>query len=193
MIDVLLMVAHGFSLLLPILLSGVFFIFSIKNRWFEVLNRPIDAGLMFGDVRIFGPNKNWRAPVIYVSLGTIVTYLLHVLAPSNPWIARIFLDEPLILGLATTSAYASAELVNSFIKRRLGRPAGVAGGKLQAFFDNVDGALASGVVLFCFGVPLQLLGISLILSFLAHASTDRLMRFLNLKESKKKRSGQGNS
>jgi CDP-archaeol synthase len=187
--EILLLLTQGLSLLLPILVSGIFFIFSIKNHWLEALNRPIDAGLKIGGARIFGPNKNWRAPIIYILFGTIFTYLLHVLAPGQVWIARIYLAEPISLGLATTSSYAAAELVNSFVKRRLGRPAGAAGGKVQSFFDNVDGALASGVVLLFFGVPLNLLAVSFILSFLVHAGTDKLMRSLKLKESKKKRAG----
>lgn len=181
------LMGQGISLLLPILISGIFFIFSIKNRWFESLNRPIDGGFIFMGARIFGANKNWRAPIFYVFVGTLITFVLHSLAPGQIWIARVYLLDSLILGPAMTSSYAAAELINSFIKRRLGRPAGAAGGKLQAFFDNVDGALASGIVLFCFGVQIELLAVSFVLSFVVHSTTDVLMRSLHLKESKKKR------
>ncbi len=185
MTETFFLVANALSLLLPILLSGIFFIFCIKKRWFEFLNHPIDAGLSLGGVRLFGPNKNWRAPVFYVVFGTGITYVLHFLAPSQTWIARVFLSDPLVLGLLSTIAYSGAELVNSFIKRRLHKPAGSPGGKLQTFFDNVDGAFASGIVLFCFGVPLGLLLVSFLFSFAVHAGTDLLMQSLKLKEANK--------
>ena len=172
------------SLLLPILISGLFFIASIKKGWLSWLNKPIDGGRTIGGKPILGPNKNWRGPVIYVVGGTAITALLGLLAPSQEWIARVYLANPLALGLATTSAYSAAELVNSYIKRRRNLAPGSHGSWLQRVFDNIDGALASGLVLLVFGAPLALLGLSLALSILVHASTDSLMRKLSLKKAK---------
>jgi len=181
---ILLALAQGFSVLLPILLSGLFFIACIKKGWLAALNKPIDAGASIGGKAIFGPNKNWRGPIIYIVGGTAVTLALHALAAWQPWVARVYLANPWLLGLGTTTAYSVAELVNSFIKRRLGLAPGAAGSRFQDIADNIDGALGSGLVLLFFGLPLWLLAVSFVLSVLVHASTDALMRALSLKKAK---------
>ena len=62
----LLTLAQAFSLLLPILLSGLFFIACMKKHWLMALNTPMDFGLELGGKRLFGPNKNWRGAVLYL-------------------------------------------------------------------------------------------------------------------------------
>jgi predicted CDP-diglyceride synthetase/phosphatidate cytidylyltransferase len=154
----------------------------MKFGWFAYLNKPLDFGKRIAKTDIFGPNKNWRGAVIYIIGGTLVTYLLHLLLPTQPWIAAVFGSDPLLLGITTCLAYVLGELINSFIKRRLGITPGSAGNLLQKFIDNSDGALATGVIyLFVFGVSLNLLMAAFVISLVVHASTDVLMRRLRLK------------
>ena len=159
----------------------------------NLLNRPIDGGLKLGGRRLFGENKNWRGPVFYVVFGTAFAALIHFTIAGQLWVSSAYDLDPLKVGLATTSAYASAELLNSFVKRRLGiepgqSPKSRVGAFIQAFFDNLDGALASGLVLyFCFGAPPLELLLALGMSFLIHASTDVWMRALGLKKTLKKK------
>lgn len=177
---------QAISLLVPVLISGVLFIVAIKRGWLLWLNKPIDLGGTFLGQRIFGDNKNWRGVVFYVLGGTFIVWLLHLAQPQAAWIATVFANEPIALGISTTSAYVAGELLNSFIKRRIGLSPGASGvgftGVVQRVFDNVDGALASGMVLlFAYQVPFDLLLISFVLSVVVHASTDIWMRWLRLK------------
>lgn len=181
-LDSLVFVGQAFSITLPILISGLFFIASMKLGWLTSLNKPIDFGLMLGKAPLFGPNKNWRGAIFYIFGGTLVTFLLHLAQPSQPWISVVFSNDPYLLGLLTYSAYVLGELINSFIKRRLKIAPGGQGNLIQRFFDNTDGALAMGCVLiFGYGMQLNLLLISFAISLVIHASTDVLMRRLELK------------
>jgi len=168
--------------LLPILISGIFFIASIKRGWFIVLNRPIDFGL-----NIFGPNKNWRGAFFYIFGGTLIVYVLHVLQPTQSWIADYYANDPFWLGVGTTAGYVAGELANSFVKRRFKLAPGATaksnvGRFIQALFDNVDGALSSGLVLlFVYRVDGSLLAMAFALSLFTHWSTDVAMRRLKLK------------
>lgn len=189
--EFLLSLARAITLLFPILISGIFFIACMKLRWLEILNKPIDFGLKLGSERIFGPNKNWRGAVIYVLGGTAVVFILHVLSQSQNWVAPVYQAEPLQLGLATCSAYVVGELVNSFVKRRLGIASGgitksAKARIVQAFFDNADGALAYGLVLYLLFRPDPSYSwLALLLAFFTHAGSDALMRKLSLKKKQK--------
>lgn len=178
----ILLLGQSISLLLPILLSGLFFILCIRKGWLSFLNRPIDSGKTLGGVPLLGSNKNWRGPVIYVVLGTLVSVVLGWISGSQEWVAPVFRSNTFMLGILLTLSYAGAELVNSFVKRRLGIAPGKTAGMITKFFDNTDGALASGLVYLAFGASIQLLFLSFALSVLVHSSTDVLMRKLRLKQ-----------
>jgi len=181
-LDTLIFMGQAFSITLPILLSGLFFIASLKLDWLKALDKPIDFGFKFGKADLFGPNKNWRGALIYIIGGTLVTDLLHLMQPDQNWIAPVFGSNPLILGLAFCATYVLGELVNSFVKRRIGIAPGSEGNFFQKFMDNTDGALATGIVfVFMYQVPIALLLMSLAISLVIHASTDSLMRRLKLK------------
>ena len=187
-IDAAQLLVRSFTMLLPILPAGLLLIASIKKRWLEPLNRPIDFGATLGGKPLFGPNKNWRGALIYVGVGTGTVYLLHLASQASEWVAPVFRQEPLTLGLAWSSAYVAGELLNSFVKRRLNIAAGLVGGstigaKIQRFFDNTDGSLATGLVLILgYHVAWPILICSFVLGFLAHVATDELMRRLRLKK-----------
>ena len=175
-------------MLLAILPSGLFLVACIRLRWFEWLNRPIDAGLhLFGEP-LFGANKNWRGLVIYTFGGGASVWLLHQLANQSDWVAPVFRNDPWPLGFTWGFSYAIGELVNSFIKRRFKVAAGTeakssVGKIIQRFFDNVDGILATGFILvLVYHVEAPYLICSFVLGYLAHASVELLMKRFRLKK-----------
>ncbi|MFM8927302.1 MAG: CDP-archaeol synthase [Rhodoluna sp.] len=186
--DLALELARAATVILPILLPGVFFIVCLKRNWLKIFDHPIDFGLSLGKSRIFGENKNWRGAMIYVLGGTFLTLLLHQLAPAQSWVAPIYMADPWLLGPICTSAYVVGELVNSFVKRRLGiGPAQTVSGRfgktVQNFFDNADGTIAYSIALQLLIRPSgNYLWIALLLALAIHASTDVLMRKLRLKK-----------
>jgi hypothetical protein len=111
--------------------------------------------------------------------------VLQVAAQGNSWISEIYLNEPIVLGLGMATGYLIGELVNSLIKRRLGIAAGAQTSKLQAFFDNIDGMLGSGVVVISYSVAWPVIAVSVVISILVHEATDVLMRRLRLKQNHK--------
>lgn len=181
--QVLLDVARAISVQVPILIPGIFFILAIKKNWLAWSNKPIDFG-----TGLFGENKNWRGAIFYIFGAILVTYPMHLLSLSQAWVAPVFQANWWLLGFSFGSAYVLGELVNSFIKRRIGikpgaQPGSIVGKYLQAFFDNADGALACGLVLtFGFNGEQSYLVIALFISLAIHASTDIWMRKLKLKK-----------
>ena len=170
-------VLQAISLLLPILLAGIIFILSMKYNWIPQLNRPID-------VRLFGENKKWRGVFWYMLGATSFAKMMHLtyLAGADYWMSPVFSQEPIRFGLLTSGAYVAGELVNSLVKRLRRVPVGSPGGLVQKFFDNVDGALGSGLVLFfSYHVDILVLLVALLLSIAVHAATDFWMRRLGLK------------
>lgn len=178
----------GLQLLLPILLPGVLFIIAIKRNWLAGLNRPIDGGFHLAERPLFGPNKTWRGVFFYVVGAPVVVLALNVLGAQGWSVAPVFRSDPLQLGLSWGLAYVGGELLNSFVKRRLGIGAGLAAGsnigaKIQPFFDNTDGSLAVGLLLIiAYHVEWQYLLVSFVLGLTVHALTDIWMRKLQLKK-----------
>jgi hypothetical protein len=181
MIEILQFATQVLSLSVPILSAGILLILSIKNNWFSILNRPIDFGR-----NIFGNNKTLRGVLIYPVIATPVTVLMHYTVGDSPWVCGIYREEPFALGLISSLAYVGGELINSFIKRRLKVAAGAETGRIQAFFDNADGMLASGVVMILvYQLDAKYLIASFFVSIAIHAATDAVMRRLGLKQNKK--------
>lgn len=171
--------------MLPLLCSGLILIAAKAKGWLAWLDRPLDRGAMFRGKPLFGPNKTYRGMVIHLGVVVLVTSVLQVAAQGNSWISEIYLNEPIVLGLGMATGYLIGELVNSFIKRRLGIAAGAQTSKLQAFFDNIDGMLGSGVVVISYSVAWQVIAVSVVISILVHEATDVLMRRLRLKQNHK--------
>jgi hypothetical protein len=178
----------AFTVILPVLLPGVFFIICIKKGWLMFLNRPIDLGLKLGGKPVFGANKNWRGALIYLVGGTLVTYLLHLLQSSQGWVAPIYANNPWLMGPICCGFYVLGELTNSFVKRRMnvdpGRVSSNKVGKtLQSFFDNMDGAIGYGLGLFILFQQSQFyLYFAILIAFIAHSTSDWWMRRLKLKK-----------
>ena len=184
---VLALVAQALTLLLPITAAGLTLIVCMRKGWLRKLDVPLDGGIRFGGRPLIGISKSLRSLVIYLVVATAVTGILHLVAPISGAVATVYLTNPLILGPANTLAYLAGEVVNSFVKRRLGiETSGTVknrtAARVQAIFDNLDGVLASGLLMILvFRVQGEVLVVAFFLAIATHLSTDALMRRLRLK------------
>ena len=186
MSQILELFTQSLSLLLPIAFSGLTLIFCMRKGWLKALDRPLDGGLTLRGEPLIGRSKSVRSLVIYLVIATAVTLLLNLVAQSSNLVSPVYLNNPFVLGPLITLAYLAGEILNSFVKRRLGiATSGQASSKvsssIQRVFDNVDGILATGFVFIYFQVPVSVLLTSGVLAVLIHLSTDLLMRRLKLK------------
>ena len=120
----------------PIVLATTLHMFLVKYDALSALKIPISKTM-------FGENKTWRG-FIFVPLSNAI--LMGLL---NLFIGRFEFQFALLLGIVLGFGYILFELPNSFVKRRLGIPAGKKAQKNKWLFiltDRLDSAL--GVVLF---------------------------------------------
>lgn len=184
-------VAQSLTILSTILLPGLLFIVMLKRGWLPALRTPIDRGVLLGGKAIFGPTKTWLGVVVY-TLGAAVLGALWGIPFAAGWsdwsggVAPVF-DSPLaaLNGATIGLWYAAAELLNSFVKRRLGiAPSAETTGPgriLQRAIDLGDGIFAVAILLLIWGVDPALIALTAVLGFATHALTDVLMHRLRLK------------
>jgi CDP-diglyceride synthetase len=174
------------SLLATVLLPGIALIVVLKQGWMRRLAVPLDAGSTWADGRpIFGQTKTWLGVVIYVGGASIVAGLLGH-PDLNAWIAPVLHgSRSVAVGFAIGAAYVIGELVNSFVKRRLGirsstetstrwRPA-------QRLADLADGIVAVSILLLALGSAPPLVAGTALVGVAVHAGTDLVMHRLRLK------------
>lgn len=177
-------------ILIPILLSGLVFIYQLK-KWPNFLKYPIDGGLKFRGEEIFGLNKNIRGFIIFIIctpvFAIVLLKLLDILSISIGDISdistHIFILKYMLIGLL----YPLGELPNSFIKRRISiNPGDKAKDptlqKVFAFIDNFDSIIACGVGYYlAFGFSTQIVIFAIFIGGLIHLGTDKLMEKIKLK------------
>lgn len=177
------------SLTLPLLLSGLCLILTIKLKLFESLNKPIDNNISFNNKRLFGNNKTIRGVIVHILTAIVISVMLYLGYKNNLslYIHPLFANSPIVIGLIYALFYTSGELINSFIKRQIGiSSGGFSNSKynyLQKFFDLSDGIITVAVVLYLFNfiafyeaIVAGLIGISF------HFLTDMFMERLKLKQ-----------
>ncbi len=153
-------------------------------------DRPIDRGLKLAGKRLFGDNKTWRGVLIYCALAPVICALLWLLltTPLQSFTHPVFAHNPLVLGMVYALSYTTGELLNSFMKRRLGI---VSGGtavhpfaaRAQRIGDTLDGILVvTCALLVIYHVSVVSLLIGCVLSVAAHLGTDAIMRRVGLKQ-----------
>jgi CDP-diglyceride synthetase len=174
------------SLLATILVPGIVLIVVLKKGWMRRLAVPIDAGAMWPDGRpVLGATKTWLGVVIYVGGAAVVSGAL-----GHPglaaWVAPV-MHWPLsgAVGFSIGVAYVLGELINSFVKRRLGVSSSVETTTrwrpVQRIADLADGIVAVSVLLLALGsAPLLVVGTALV-GVAVHAATDLVMHRLRLK------------
>lgn len=172
---------------LPILTSGIIFIFILKKKWFMKLRKPIDFGRELNGMRVFGDHKTFLGFIV-MGLATSIFGILFF--PIYNEVFNLNFDTLtaavsfLILGLA----YSVGELPNSFIKRQLGIAPGhkaVPEGQRYFFeiFDLIDSLIFVGIVYFLiFNIDIAVLLIGLFTGALIHWSLDQIMHYIKLKK-----------
>jgi len=172
------------SLLLPILVAGVFFVVAIKYKLCLALNRPIDNGVQFNSQPLFGKNKTWRGVAFYIVGSIGVCFLLWLgFHQGYTWVHPIFGHNPILVGFLYGASYSMGELINSFIKRRLGIRPGEDTGVLQQTIDTVDGMLLTIIVLsVVYGANWLQLLLVLIMGTSLHIAIDVAMKRRCLKK-----------
>lgn len=147
--------------LIPLIVSNVLHMVLVKKNGWSGLAKPIHA-------QAFGKNKTWRG-VVFVSLvnamlfglinfpgGLLLSHLndtandaiLKDLGTFHGWEDVLF---KFFIGWMYGLAYVLFELPNSWLKRRMGIPAGGSPNRLKALFmllDKTDSALGVSLV-FC--------------------------------------------
>lgn len=183
----LMFVTQLLSILVPIIVPGVVFIVALKRGWWRALEIPIDGGRLLAGQPLLGPSKTWLGVLVYGAGATLVALALSLPALTG-WVAPIFsgpLPLPALAGLTMGLAYATAELINSFVKRRLRLASSTittSGWRpVQSFFDLADGILAVLLVILLMGTDAVLAVSAAAAGILAHALTDVWMRRLRLK------------
>lgn len=185
--SLLFLFTQAFSLLIPVTLGGLILIVCMRKGWLKVIDVPLDGGLKLAGKPLVGKSKSLRSLVLYTASSTMVSLVFHALAPYTPALAWVYLTNPFVLGPLISISYLAGEILNSFVKRRLGIPPSgssdsVPGARFQAVIDNVDGIFSTGLVfIFVYQVNSAILAVSFVLAVLMHIATDILMRSLRLK------------
>lgn len=191
-------ILQAVSLLIPLVFSGLVLIACIKARLFVGLDVPIDGARMWRGKPLFGRNKTYRGVLVHFVAAIIACGVLWALEPYASWVSPVYNCGPVLLGSVFASAYIAGELLNSFIKRRLGVPAGgfttsYFHNKVQYFFDTADGIIVVGLALgFIFAVPWGQVLLAVIIAYFVHGAIDALMRKLGLKKHQKEHRSKGN-
>lgn len=171
------------SLLLPVFAGGISLIVVIKKNLLPFMDTPVDGGARFSGKPLFGANKTWRGITVHVCIATAMTAVLWALSFMTGAVHSIYHQNPILLGIAFAMSYIAGELVNSFIKRRLGIGVGVSRTRPQHFFDTTDGIIVVAIMLFAvYGVPFMQVALATCLAVLVHLGTDLLMQQLGLKK-----------
>lgn len=171
------------GLTLPVLVPGIALIATLRSGGFSRLRQAIDGGATWRGQPVLGENKTWYGLMLYPAGGAITATLLSWGgAAVHPLLHG---PRAALVGASVGAAYAGGELINSFIKRRLGiAPGHMAAGawtRLQRFADLADGVVAACLVYLAWGVSLGTASGILAAGIAIHVSTDALMRRLRLK------------
>lgn len=134
----------AFLAIAPLALAGALHMVVVKKNLLQGLAIPIHE-------RWFGVSKTWRGMLIMPLFSILGFYLVVTLPGLHVGQLSFNLNQysPIELGLMLGLAYVVAELPNSFIKRRLGVPAGQLPLRNRFFFvmaDQLDSILGCGLV-----------------------------------------------
>ena len=119
-------IACGVFLLMAFTLAGI-----AQTAWFattasHAFSLPLDGGLRVRGRRVFGANKTVRGFVVMVPAAAAAFALLGALAPDSLGIWNLSAASFAALGAAAGFGFMAGELPNSFLKRQLDIPPGLA-------------------------------------------------------------------
>ncbi len=155
----------------------------VKN-YFKWMAKPIDFGKSVRRHRIFGDNKTIRGGVFGILFSIAVTFAQFLLYDRIFLRALSFFDygsDWLAAGFLIGLGVVVGDLVNSFIKRRVGlKP-----GKPFIPFDQLNSLVGALIFIMPIYVPsLEVIFTLLILAFILHIGINLLGYFIGLKKTK---------
>lgn len=168
------MVKHLLILFLPLILSNTIHMVVVKLDLFSVLKTPLSRVA-------FGKNKTFRGFLIVPFLnGILVLFFSQLLQLSNP-LLQFFAG--FLIGLV----YLLAELPNSFLKRKLGIPAGGSSESNKILFsllDKCDSTIGVNLAyFFLYSISLSEMFALFLLSLFVHSFFSWLLVKLSIKKS----------
>lgn len=115
---------------------------AVYSRKYDILNYPLDCGLILRKDRVFGNNKTWRGFVFGVLAGQAV-FLLQVLVGKLVYEPALFsyASLPIMLGAIMGAGAILGDAVESFFKRRIR----IAPGQQLLVWDQIDFVLGAGL------------------------------------------------
>jgi hypothetical protein len=129
--------------LIPLIVSNVLHMVLVKKNGWSGLAKPINA-------QAFGKNKTWRG-VVFVSLVNAIVFCIINWPNLNALRGWEDIAFKFFIGWMYGLAYVLFELPNSWLKRRMGIPAGGSPDRFKGLFmllDKTDSALGVSLV-FC--------------------------------------------
>jgi hypothetical protein len=174
----------------PLLAAGLVHVAVLKGDFLPQLATPLDGGASWRGRALLGPNKTLRGLLLMPAATAAAVRLQAAAEARSPRLAALSISgrgrRPWRVGFWLGLAYVAAELPNSFVKRRLGIPAGGRasrlGGVLQYLADQGDSVLGCLVMLRLLGrPPLAVLAVAGGLGFGVHSAVDVLMRVLGVR------------
>lgn len=175
----------------PVLAAGLVHVAVLKIDVMPALAVPLDGGRTWRGRPLLGANKTVRGLLLMPAATALAVRLQFAAERASPRLAALSVRDPdrsgpwtagIVLGLA----YLAAELPNSFLKRRLGIPAGGQarrlGGAVQYLVDQADSVVGCLVALRFLGKPSRaLLTTAAGMGLAVHTGVDLLMRAINVK------------
>ena len=133
----------GIWFLLPAAASNAAPIFAAKIPALKKFDAPIDGGKQIGGQDIFGSHKTWRGFVAGIIVSTTILFIQQLLMMQTEAFSFVEIDYAalpvLLLGPAFAIGALGGDLLESFLKRRIG----IASGKSWLFFDQIDYVVGS--------------------------------------------------
>jgi CDP-2,3-bis-(O-geranylgeranyl)-sn-glycerol synthase len=162
-----------------------------KFKFLESLKIPIDRGKKFSDGRsLFGQNKTYRGYVVGIIGGIIGAYIQMLLFkyPIFQNISIIGIDYTshfvvLLLGVLLGFGAITGDLIESFLKRRVGMDSG------ESFvpwdqIDHVIGAYIFVLPIVFYALTWKLFLCSIIITFFLHVIINHISFYMNIRQEK---------
>jgi hypothetical protein len=171
-----------------VLAAGLVHVAVLRSDALSRLAVPLDGGRTFRGQPLLGSRKTWRGVVLMPVAAACAMSLQARLGRRLPARLSPFAGctpPPWLVGAALGLGYCAAELPNSFVKRRLGVPAGGGAGRLgwlQYLVDQADSVAGCllALRLVCRVRPADL-ALAAVLGTAAHVAVDRLMHAIGLR------------
>jgi phosphatidylserine synthase len=170
----------AFLFLLPVIGGGILHMLAVTRDWVPFLKIPVREPW-------FGANKTLRGFVLMPVLSVPGAWVSCFLAGVSPLTVDLGDVSFLLLGLVLGFAYVLFELPNSFLKRRMGIPAGHEAHRARRLFvllDQMDSAVGVAfAAVLVFGAPWVTAGAMLLISPLIALGIKRVLYLAGLKKS----------